>query len=74
MTVKIKRIKVTICICTRCGGSWRARFARIPLKCLYCKSPYWNQARTRKVRTVAAKFDPKAARPDAESSDVQSER
>lgn len=58
MTIAAVKVKAMRCTCGRCGKSWIARFNRIPLKCIGCKSPYWNRDR---VRGIAKKGRPKIA-------------
>lgn len=35
--------------CLRCGHQWSPRNEEKPLRCAYCKSPYWEKASTREV-------------------------
>ena len=30
--------------CLRCGHKWNPRGEEVPLRCAYCKSPYWSKA------------------------------
>ena len=37
--------------CNRCGREWFPRTENLPVHCPNCKSPYWNKARTRGLKT-----------------------
>lgn len=39
MKVKLPRFE-----CQRCGHKWTPRNEEQPLRCAFCKSPYWRKA------------------------------
>jgi hypothetical protein len=39
MKVKLPKFE-----CLRCGHKWNPRSEEVPLRCAFCKSPYWNKA------------------------------
>jgi hypothetical protein len=47
MTPK-QRLAALQLVCNRCGHRWVMRTIE-PKQCPACRSPYWNQERTRKV-------------------------
>jgi predicted Zn-ribbon and HTH transcriptional regulator len=49
MSITSFSMVVKRCTCERCGKVWIPRFERVPIKCIGCKSQYWNRARTRGV-------------------------
>lgn len=36
--------------CTRCKQEWHPRVTHLPKRCAKCKSPYWNQPKTKKEK------------------------
>jgi len=38
------RVKLPKFTCLRCGHKWSPRNEQTPLRCAFCKSPYWNKA------------------------------
>ena len=34
-----------VCVCERCGHTWKQRGVMSPLQCPRCKNPKWNVAR-----------------------------
>lgn len=40
MKVKVKLPKFQ---CLRCGHQWSPRSEEVPVRCAFCKSPYWQK-------------------------------
>jgi hypothetical protein len=38
------KVKLPKFNCLRCGHKWNPRNEQEPLRCAFCKSPYWNKA------------------------------
>lgn len=38
------KIKLPVFECLRCGHKWSPKKPEKPLRCAYCKSPYWEKA------------------------------
>ncbi len=43
--------------CLRCAATWVPRLETLPRQCVVCKSPQWNQARKRKIRSDRKRVD-----------------
>jgi len=42
MKVKLPKFE-----CLRCGHKWSPKNDEVPLRCAFCKSPYWKKAMDR---------------------------
>jgi hypothetical protein len=38
------KVKLPFFECLRCGHRWAPKKEEKPLRCAYCKSPYWEKA------------------------------
>lgn len=50
----IKRSRVPLCRCRRCGHRWVARGPAVPVCCAACKSPRWDRPALWRRRPRAA--------------------
>lgn len=47
------KVKLPKFSCLRCGHEWNPRNEEKPLRCAFCKSPYWQKAPAREVPQTA---------------------
>ena len=45
-TMSMRKIKLPVYKCERCGHIWIPRKPEVPRRCGKCKSPYWNKITT----------------------------
>jgi hypothetical protein len=50
MKVKLPKFE---CLC--CGHKWNPRNEETPIRCAFCKSPYWNRASSEETDHAPAK-------------------
>jgi len=51
----MKKIKLPLLKCKRCGKEWHPRRERMPVRCPRCGSPYWNRDYERKTKKKVKK-------------------
>lgn len=55
------KVKLTTFACLRCGHKWHPKQEKVPVRCAFCKTPYWNTESRLGTSEVAGRHDKECA-------------
>lgn len=50
---KTEKVKLPTFVCRACGHAWHPRDEKVPTRCAFCKTPFWNRQPTEISRGMA---------------------